>query len=168
MSMKESVVKDLIGGNLVRLVTTAVQGVYPDIYEGRALETHGIRTIESAVAISQLACSPASQILSFFTMETDCMVRLGNRMLPGGPREESLKLVLSANAEILNFVSSRLAWLLSKLENTPDTEISPPEVSNFSGDRAYRIRADEGLFYEFTCVPNNLAFRFTAGIQSLS
>jgi hypothetical protein len=165
--MKESIVKDLIGGNLVRLVTTAVQGVYPDAYEGRALAAHGIHSIESPVAISQLACSPASQILSFLTMETDSMVRLGNRMLPGRPREESLKLVLSANAEILNFVSSRLAWLLSKLENSPLTEISPPEISNFSRDRAFRIRADEALCFEFTCAPQNLAFRFAAGIQSL-
>lgn len=165
--MKESVVKELIGGNLVRLVATAAQGVYPDPFEGKAVAGHGFHSIESPVAVSQLACSPASQILSFLTMETDSMMLLGNRMLPGRPREESLKLVLSANAEILNFVSSRLAWLLSKLENTPETGISPPEVSNFSGDRSFRIRADEGLCFDFTCPPQRLAFRFTAGIQTL-
>jgi len=165
--MKEAVLKDLIGGHLVRLVITAAQGVYPDAYEGKAVSGHGLFSIDSTLAVSQLACSPVSQILSFLTMETDSMLRLGNRMLPGRPKEESLKLVLSANAEILNFVSSRLAWLLSKLENTSDTEISPPEVSNFSGDRAFRIRADEGLCFDFTCAPHNLAFRYSAEIQTL-
>lgn len=166
--MKESVVKDLIGGNLVRLVTSAAQGVYPDAFEGKAAAGQGLISIDSALALSQLACSPLSQILSFLTMETDSMVRLGSIMMPGGPREESLKLVLSANAEILNFVSSRLAWLLSKLESTSETGISPPEVSNFSGDRAFRIRGDECLCFDFTCAPQNLAFRFTAEIQTLT
>jgi hypothetical protein len=89
-------------------------------------------------------------------------------MLPDRPREEALKLVISANAEILNFVSSRLAWLLSKLENAPNTEISPPKVGNFSGTQAIRIRAEEGVFFDFSCAPQNLAFKFATCIQSIA
>ena len=96
------------------------------------------------------------------------MLRLGKRLLPDKPRDEALKVVISANAEILNFVSSRVAWLLSKLENAPHTEISPPKVGNFSGTQAYRIRAEEGAFFEFACAPQNLAFRFAACIQTIA
>ncbi|HKP98141.1 MAG TPA: hypothetical protein VJ385_20595 [Fibrobacteria bacterium] len=166
--MKESVVRDLIGNNLVRLINGGLQGVYPDSYAGKAVRPEGIYTVQSPVVLTQLALSPASQVLSFLVMETDSMVRLGKRMLPDRPRDEALKLVVSANAEILNFVSSRLAWLLSKLENAPDSEISPPKVGNFSGPQAYRIRADEGVFLEFACAPQKLAFRFASCIQAVA
>jgi hypothetical protein len=165
--MKESVVKDLIGNNLIRLVNSGLQGVYPDPYAGRSIKAEGIFTVNSPVVLSQLALSPRAQVLSFLSMETDSMVRLGKRMLPDKPKEEALKLVVSANAEILNFVTSRLAWLLSKLENAKDTEISPPRVGNFSGVLAYRIRAEEGLLLEFTCSPQRLAFRFYACVQTI-
>jgi hypothetical protein len=166
--MKESVVRDLIANNLVRLITGGLQGVYTDAFAGRPVKTEGIYEIRSPVTVSQLALSPASQVLSFLTMETDSMLRLGKRLLPDKPREEALKVVISANAEILNFVSSRVAWLLSKLENAPNTEISPPKVGNFSGTQAYCIRAEEGVFYEFACAPQNLAFRFAASIQTVA
>jgi hypothetical protein len=165
--MKESVVRDLIGNNLVRLINGGLQGVYSDAFAGTLVKSQGIYAVQSPVVVSQLALSPAAQILSFFIMETDSMMRLGKRMLPDRPRDEALKLVISANAEILNFVSSRLAWLLSKLENVPVTEISPPKVGNFSGTQAYRIRGDEGVFYEFACAPQHLAFKFAACIQSV-
>jgi hypothetical protein len=166
--VKESVVRDLIGNNLVRLISGGLQGVYPDPYAGRPLKTAGPFLVQSPVVVSQLALSPASQVLSFFMMETDSMLRLGKRMLPDRPREEALKLVISANAEILNFVSSRMAWLLSKLENVSDTEISAPKVGNFTGTQAYRIRPEEGVFYEFTCAPQNLAFKFAASVQTVA
>ncbi|MEO7427203.1 MAG: hypothetical protein ABI036_18590 [Fibrobacteria bacterium] len=165
--MKESLVRDLIGSNLVRLINGGLQGVYPDPFSGRLLKSEGNYAVQSPVVITQLAMSPATQVLSFFTMETDSMVRLGKRMLPDRPREEALKLVISANAEILNFVSSRLAWLLSKLENAPNTEISPPKVGNFSGPMAYRIRSVDGVCYEFACAPQHLAFKFAACIQKV-
>jgi hypothetical protein len=166
--MKEAVVKDLIGNNLVRLIHGGLQGVYTDAFAGRVLKPEGIFAIQSPVVVTQLALSPASQVLSFLMMETDSLIRLGKRMFPDRPREEALKLVVSANAEILNFVSSRVAWLLSKVENAPNTEISPPKVGNFSGSQAHRIRADEGVFFEFACAPQHLAFRFAASIQTIA
>ncbi len=166
--MKESVVKDLIGNNLVRLMAGGLQGIYPDSHSGRAVKFEHLITVQSPIVLSQLACSPASQILSFLMMETDSLLRLGKRMFPDRPKEDSLKLVVSANAEILNFVSSRLAWLLSKLENVADTEISSPKVGNFTGTQAYRIRAEEGICFDFTCSPQKLAFRFAACIQTIA
>jgi hypothetical protein len=166
--MKEAVVKDLIGNNLVRLMTGGLQGIYPDSYAGRILKADHQFVVQSPIVLSQLACSPASQILSFLTMESDSLVRLGKRMFPDRSKEEALKLVISANAEILNFVSSRLAWLLSKLENVTNTEISPPRLGNFSGQQAYRIRAEDGIGFEFTCSPQKLAFQYAACIQSVA
>lgn len=165
--MKESVVRDLISNNLARLVNGGLQGVYADAFAARPVKAEGLYLVQSPVVLSQLAMSPVSQILSFLTMETDSMVRLGKRLLPNKPKEESLKLVVSANAEILNFVTSRLAWLLSKLENSRDSEISPPRVGNFSGTQAYRIRAEEGVFCEFACAPQRLEFRFACCVQSI-
>ena len=166
--MKESIVRDLIAGNLARLVNAGMEGVLPDPFVARMVKSESLYLVESPVVLSQLAMSPMSQILSFLSMETDSMVRLGKRMLPNMAKEETLKLVVSANAEILNFTTSRLAWLLSKLENSRDTEISPPKVGNFTGLKAFRIRAEEGVFYEFECASQRLAFRFACCIQSIA
>jgi hypothetical protein len=78
-----------------------------------------------------------------------------------------LKLVLSANAEVLNFTCSRLSWLLAKVEGLAGAEITPPKVSNFTGIQAFRVRADEGVFFEFTCPAHNLAFRMASVVQCL-
>ena len=166
--MKESVVRDLIASNLARLVNGGLQGVYSDPFAARPVKAEGLYLVQSPVVLSQLALSPMSQILSFLSMETDSMVRAGKRMLPDKPKEEALKMVVSANAEILNFVTSRLAWLLSKLENSRDSEISPPRVGNFSGPLAHRIRAEEGVFYEFGCASQRLAFKFACCVQSIA
>lgn len=166
--MQESVVRDLVASNLARLVNGGLQGVHPETYAARALQADPAHLVQSPVVISQLALSPRTQILSFFDMGTDSMVRLGRRLLPGRPKEESLKLAVSANAEVLNFLSSRLAWLLSKLENVRQTEISPPRVGNFSGGRAYRIRAEDGVFCEFAGASRELAFTVACCVQSIA
>jgi|GEM_PF-1587941 len=172
--MKDSVVRDLIANNLARLVNGGLQGVYTDPLAARLAKAEAVYQVQAPVVLSQLAMSPVSQILSFLTMETDSMVRVGKRILPNKSKEEALKVVVSANAEILNFVTSRLAWLLSKLENSRETEISPPRVGNFSGIGsasgvpAFRIRAEEAICYDFECAPQRLAFRFACCVQSIA
>lgn len=166
--MKESVVKDLIAANLVRLMAAGLQDIYPDSYLGQPFKTEQPIAIQAPIVLSQLTCSPSSQILSFLWMDNDSLLRLGKRMFPDRSKEESLKFIVSANAEILNFVSSRLAWLLSKLENVANTEISPPKIGNFNGRHAYRIRSEEAICFDFTCSPQKLSFRYAACIQSLN
>jgi hypothetical protein len=166
--MKESVVKDLISNNLVRLMAGGLQDIYPDSYAGQSVKSNPIIIVQSPIVLSQLACSPASQILSFFVMDSDSLLRLGKRMFPDRTKEDSIKLVISANAEILNFVSSRLAWLLSKLENATDTEISPPKIGNYTGRQGYRIRPEDGICFDFNCSPQKLSFRYAACIQSIT
>lgn len=165
--MKEGVLRDLLSGNLAKLVAGGLQGVYPEPFTGRALKPEGSFMVQAPIVLTQLALSPGAQILSFFIMESDSMVRAGRALFPGTPREESLKLAVSANAEVLNFVSSRIAWLLAKLEGIPGAEITPPKVGHFSAGQAYRIRPDEGAFLEFHCPSQNVAFRFAAMVQCL-
>lgn len=157
--------RDLLAGHLVKLVAGGLQGVYPDAFTGRSLRPEGNYSIQSPVVLSQLAASPAAQILSFLIMETDSMVRAGRRLVPGSPREESLKMVVSANAEVLNFACSRLAWILAKLEGLPGAEITPPKVGNFTASQAFKIRAEEGILLEFACPAQNMAFRFASVVQ---
>lgn len=157
--------RDLLAGHLAKLVSGGLQGVYPDAFTGRALRPEGQYAIQSPVVLSQLAASPAAQILSFFVMETDSMVRAGRRLVPGSPREEAVKVVVSANAEVLNFASSRLAWILAKLEGLPGAEITPPRIGNFTSTQAFRIRGEEGIFLEFACPAQDLAFRFASVVQ---
>jgi hypothetical protein len=164
--MKESVLRDLLAGNLVKLVAGGLQGVYPDAFRGEIARAQGNFTIQSPVVLSQLVLSPASQILSLLIMETDSMVRAGKRLFPEKAREEALKLVVSANAEVLNFAAARLAWLLAKLEGLRSADLSPPKVSNFS-QRAFRVRGEEGACLEFRCPAHNLSFKYVASIQSV-
>lgn len=165
--MKEGVLRDLLSGNLAKLVAGGLQGVYIDSFTSRALRPETHLAIQAPVVLSQLTLSPAAQIMSFLIMETDSMVRVGRRLFPGTPREEAMKLVVSANAEVLNFTCSRLAWLLAKLEGIPGAEITPPKVGHYTATQGYRIRADEGVFFEFICPPEKLAFRFASCIQCL-
>lgn len=141
--------------------------MYPEPFQGRPLKPEGSFSVQSPIVLTQLTLSPGAQILSFFIMESDSMVRAGRALFPGTAREESLKLAVSANAEVLNFVSSRIAWLLAKLEGISGAEITPPKVGHFTASQAYRIRPDEGAFFEFTCPSQNLAFRFAALVQCL-
>jgi hypothetical protein len=167
LTMKEGVLRDLLSGNLVKLVAGGLQGVYPEPFTGRTLKTEDSFAVQAPLVLTQLTLSPGAQILSFFIMESDSMVRAGRALFPGTSREESLKLAVSANAEVLNFVSSRMAWLLAKLEGIPGAEITPPRVGHFTATQAYRIRPDEGAFFEFLCSSQNLAFRFAAMVQCL-
>jgi hypothetical protein len=160
--MKESVLRDLVAGSMVKLVSGGLQGIYPDKFAGKAFKAEGQYVVQSPVVLSQLAVSPAAQVLSLLVM-----VRAGRRICPGTPKEEALKLVLSANAEVLNFTSSRLSWLLAKVEGIAGAEITPPKVTNFTGVQAFRVRADEGVFFEFLCPAHNLAFRLAVVVQCL-
>jgi hypothetical protein len=171
--MKESVLRDLLGGNLVKLVNGGLQGVYPFAFAARrfvegSFAAPASYTVQAPVVLSQLAMSPAAQVLSFFVMETDSMLRSAKQIFPKESREEALKLAVSANAEVLNFVSSRISWLLAKLEGISSAEVSPPRVSSFSGLQALRVRPEEGIFFEFWTREQALSFRFIASVQTLS
>jgi hypothetical protein len=170
--MKESVLRNLLAGNLVKLVNGGLQGVYPFAFSARRLADGSVKSggyaVQSPVVLSQLSISPGAQILSFFVMETDSMLRSAKQMFPKEPREEALKLAVSANAEVLNFVSSRISWLLAKLEGISSAEVSPPRVDNYSGLQAYKIRADEGAFFEFWAQEQALSFRFISCVQALT
>ena len=163
--MKESVLRDLLAGSLSKLVAGGLKGIYVDDFEARPFKAEGSLSIQSPVVLSQLAMSPKAQILSFLVMETDSMARMGRRLFPGMPREEALKMVVSANAEVLNFTGSRLGWLLAKVEGIPGAEITAPKVGNFTGTQAYRVRGEEGVFSDFHCPAQNASFRFVASVQ---
>lgn len=167
--MQESVLRGVLGGSLVKLVNGGLQGVYPFAFAAGPFRPAGSAfSVQSPVVLSQLALSPAAQVLSFLIMETDSMLRSAKQMFPKESREESLKLAVSANAEVLNFVSSRISWLLAKLEGAASAEVSPPRVTNFSGLQALRVRAEEGIFFEFWAQEQALSFRFVASVQGLS
>jgi hypothetical protein len=76
-------------------------------------------------------------------------------------------MVVSANAEVLNFAGSRLGWLLAKMEGIPGAEITPPKVGNFTGPQALRVRGEEGIFLDFLCPSQNASFRYVASVQCL-
>jgi hypothetical protein len=165
--MKESVLRGLLGGNITKLVNSGLQGVYPFPFASGPFKTGGPYTIQSPVVLSQLAMSPSVQVLSYLIMETDAMLRTSKQMFPKEPREEALKLAVSANAEVLNFVASRISWLLAKLEGVNSAELSPPRVTSCAGQNAQRVRAEEGIFLEFWTKEQALSFRFVTSVQSL-
>lgn len=165
--MKESVLRDLLAGSLPKLVAGGLKGIYTDAFDARPFKADGSFSIQSPLALSQLAMSPKAQVLSFLVMEADSMLRAGRRLFPGMPREEALRMVVSANAEVLNFTGSRLAWLLAKVEGIPGAEITPPKVGNFTGAQACRVRGEEGIFLDFLCPAQNVSFRFVTSVQCL-
>jgi hypothetical protein len=165
--MKESLLRDLLGSNLVKLVNSGLQGVYPFAFASRPFKPAGSFSVESPVVLSQLAISPKAQVLVFLIMETDSMLRASMQLFPKESRDDALKLIVSANAEVLNFVTSRVSWLMAKLEGISGAEVSPPRIDNYSGGQSWRVRGEEGLFQEFWTQEQALSFRLVTSVQAL-
>src|SRR5690606_35064962 len=101
----------------------------------------------------------------FFVMDPRSFVKAGEMLFPKMPRNESLKLVVSANAEILNWTSSKIGFVLVKMEGKGDVTITPPRIMNFSGEGRLPILCEDTLFWAFQS--QDLAFDFIITVQKV-
>lgn len=162
--MQTDPLKSLIDNNLAKIVAAGMRGVYPGVFASEAV-FHREYVLESPIVTHQLVCSETMQILSFFSMDPRSFVSAGEKLFPKMARNESLKMVASANSEILNSTSSKFGMVLSKMEGRNDIVITPPLIMNFSGEGRIPINCDDTLFWVFRSP--DMAFDFITTIQKV-
>ena len=160
--MREDQVRTYIQANLAKLVESCAGAVYPNTFKSEVLAFKEY-SLDLPIIGHQLVCTEGAQILSFMVMELNSFVALSGKMFPKMPRNEGVKMLVSANNEILNTISSKLAVILSKAEGKGSAIITPPVVMNYAGVNKIAINcADSHLLH---CQASDFFFRFFATFQ---
>jgi hypothetical protein len=160
--MREDQVRTYIQANLAKIVETCAGAVYPNPFKSEALACKEY-PLDLPIIGHQLVCTEGAQILSFMVMELNSFLALSRIMFPKMPRNEAVKLLVSANNEILNTISSKLASILSKVEGKGSAIITPPVVMNYTGSNKILVNcADSHLLH---CQAADFCFRFISTFQ---
>jgi hypothetical protein len=162
--MREDQVRTYIQANLSKIVESCAGAVYP-----APLKSEGVACKEFCLDLPivghQLVCTEGAQILSFMVMELNSFLALSGKMFPKLPRNDGVKMLVSANNEILNTISSKLAVILSKSEGKGTATITPPVVMNYSGASKIAINCADSHILQ--CQAPDFSFRFIATFQMI-
>ncbi len=160
--MREDQVKSFIESNLPKIVLACAGSVYPDPFKSE-VKIHKEYILDLPIVGHQLVCTDKAQILSFIVMELNSFLAIGRKMFPEMARNESVKMLVSANSEILNTINSKLAFILSKVEGKGGAVITPPVVMNYSGEHKMAVNCPDSIFLR--CQSKDFAFDFITTIQ---
>jgi hypothetical protein len=162
--MNEEQLKSIVDANLEKLVALGLRGVYPFAFTGSASPRQQY-DVDSAIVNNQLVFSSTTQILSFLIMDLPSTLLAAQKLFPKMPRNESLKMVVSANNEIINSTSSKLGMVLSRAEGKSDVIVTPPLVMNQTGDNRLSLNVSDCLFWTFRS--EGIVFDFAITIQMI-
>jgi CheY-specific phosphatase CheX len=162
--MREDQVRHFIEANLSKIVLGCAGAVYQAPLKGETIACKEF-CLDSPIVGHQLVCTDGAQILCFIVMELNSFLAMGGKMFPGMQRNESVKMLVSANSEILNTISSKLASILAKSEGKGAAVITPPVVMNYSGDQKMALHCADSIFLD--CKSQDFGFRFIATFQMI-
>lgn len=162
--MLESQVHDLLGKGLPKIASASFNALYPVGFQA-ALEPAHDYEVEGQVVASQLIYSRNYQVYSFVVMDVSLILKLGLRAFPKYGRSEIPKLVISANGEALNTITSKLAFLVGKVDEDATVATTPPIVLNCSGPNRISLRGSECHFLKLTAT--DLSMLVIAVVQQL-
>lgn len=140
----EAKVREAVAKGLPRLAASALAGAYPMGFVPRFEPCRDFR-VSSQVVASQLLYSRNLQLLSLLILEPAAIMKLGQRAFSGLGRVEAPRMVVSANAEALNTVVSKLGCLVARMDDESEISIAPPLVLNCSGGNSFQLRGSETL-----------------------
>jgi hypothetical protein len=160
--MREDQVRTFIQSNLSKIVESCAGACYPFPFKSE-IGAHKEFSLDLPIIGHQLACTEAAQILSYMVMELNSFVTLSAKMFPKLPRNEGVKLLVSANNEILNTITSKLASILAKSEGKGSAVITPPVVMNYAGTNRMGLNCADSLFLH--CQSSDFSFRFITTFQ---
>ncbi|MEO7425466.1 MAG: hypothetical protein ABI036_09785 [Fibrobacteria bacterium] len=160
--MREDQLKSIVSENLDKLMSGCIRGVYPFAFSGSPAPRQEYR-VDAAVVNNQLVFSHATQILSFLIMDLNVILLAAQKLFPKLPRNESLKLVVSAHNEILNSASSKLGMILARTQGKNDVIVTPPLIVNQTGENSMLLRSSECLFWNFRA--DAISFDIIVSIQ---
>jgi hypothetical protein len=162
--MREDQVRTFIQANLSKIVESCAGASYPFPFKSERV-TPLEYSLDLPIIGHQLACTDGAQILSFMIMELNSFLALSARMFPKMPRNDGVKLLVSANNEILNTITSKLAGVLSKSEGKGSAVITPPVVMSYAGANKMALNCADALFLD--CRASDFSFRFVAIFQMI-
>lgn len=159
--MLEFQLQDLIRKSLAKLVPAGTAGLFPFPFASSMIECEEFR-ISSPIVGSQLVYTEKAQLLSYIILDPGTLVKLGKLIFPKMDRKESLSMVVSAAEEILNTASSKLGFLLGKLEGAQNPSITAPMVLDLSGDKSISIPGKDSFFLRMTYQDMAIEYSVTA------
>ena len=162
--MREDQIRTFLRSNLSKIVLSCAGAVYPVPFKSEEV-AYKEYCLDLPIIGHQLVCTEAAQILAFIVMELNSFLAVGEKMFPNMPRNEGVKLLVSANNEILNTTCSKLAAILSKSEGKGTAVITPPAVMNYSGENKMAINCADSVFLH--CQSSDFSFNFIATFQVL-
>ena len=162
--MREDQVRTFIQSNLSKIVESCAAASYPFHFKTESTAPKEF-SLDLPIIGHQLACTDGAQIMSYMVMELNSFVALSAKMFPKMPRNEGVKLLVSANNEILNTITSKLASILSKSEGKGGAVITPPVVMNYAGANKMALNCADSLF--LNCQSSDFSFRFVATFQMI-
>ena len=160
--MREDQVRTYIQANLSKLVEGCAGAVYPLPFKTEVSVCKEY-CLDLPIVGHQLVCTENAQILSYMVMELNSFLFLSGRMFPKMPRNEGVKMLVSANNEILNTIASKLAGILSKTEGKGNATITPPVVMSYAGENKMALNGADSIFLH--CQSSDFSFRFIATFQ---
>jgi CheY-specific phosphatase CheX len=162
--MREDQVRTFIQANLSKIVESCAGASYPFPFKSESSAPKEF-SLDLPIIGHQLACTEGAQILSFMVMELNSFLALSAKMFPKMPRNEGVKLLVSANNEILNTITSKLASILSKSEGKGSAVITPPVVMNYAGANKMALNCADSLF--LNCRSSDFSFQYVATFQMI-
>ncbi len=162
--MREAQVKSLIESNLSKIVLACTGAAYPTSFQNQLIACKEY-WLDLPIVGHQLVCTERTQILSYILMELSSFVVVSAKIFPNMARNESIKLLVSGNNEILNTVSSKLAFILSKVEGCGNPIVTPPLVMNYAGENKMPVNCADTIFLH--CQSPDFSFRFLTTVQML-
>ncbi|MDQ2999713.1 MAG: hypothetical protein M3Y08_00420 [Fibrobacterota bacterium] len=162
--MNEEQLKSIVDANLEKIVALGLRGVYPFAFVGSASPRREY-SVDSAIVNNQLVFTPTTQILCFLIMDLTNTLLAAQKLFPKMPRNESLKMVVSANNEIINSASSKLGMVLSRAAGNGEVTVTPPLVMNHTGENRLPLNVSDCLFWTFRS--ECIVFDFIIAIQKI-
>jgi hypothetical protein len=160
--MREEQLREFIGGSLAKVVLACTGAAYSFPFQAQALSCKEY-SLDLPIVGHQLVCTEGTQIVSYILMELNSFLTASATLFPNQPRNESIKMIISGNNEILNLVDSKLAAILSRVEGRGSAVITPPVVMNYSGGNKLAINCSESIMLQCQC--RDFAFRFISTLQ---
>lgn len=162
--MREDQVRTFIQTNLSKIVESCAGASYPFPFKSESIAQNEF-SLDLPIIGHQLACTEGAQIMSYMLMDLNSFVALSAKMFPKMPRNEGVKLLVSANNEILNTITSKLASVLSKSEGKGSAVITPPVVMSYAGVNKMALNCADSLF--LNCRSPDFSFRFVMTFQMI-
>jgi hypothetical protein len=162
--MNENQLRELLAKGLPKIAAASVNAVYRIDFQ--PVEERPCDCILEGQAVgSQLLYTRNFQVCAYLAMDSGQIFTLGQRAFPKYGHLESPRMVISANAEALNTIMGKLAYLVGKVDQDTEAITAPPIVLNCARPNGIAVLGAESLFLKLSA--QELSIRIIASVQRI-